>query len=674
MEPSTLLRSLILLFILMLLGTAALAETRVALVIGAGQYKGDNALANPTNDAKLASSALRQSGFDVTMILDPDLATFSGSLATFGKKAELADVALVYYAGHGVEVDGVNWLLPVTADGSTAADLPSQAIRASAVADVVAGARKVRLVILDACRHNPYAASFRRAAAHAATSDNVVILFAAQPGAAASDGSGAANIHSSPFAAAFAALVREPGLRLASLPARLSRDVAARLGREQRPDQRGIFDEPDWMFTPSLGTVSAPLTPEIFNGVPVRNEVMRQFVPVQPSKSKPAPTPVTRPTPVPKPAAPAAPVPFDFERAAWDLCAKGKTASPCDAYLAKYPGGRWADLAATRIKDMNAQPASAPSRPTAPVAAPVDEKEKADWLLCQNSTVSGPCERYVETYPAGRWTEQAKTRIRSSNAAAQDKLVAEQAKAAAAQQASQEQAAAAAEKADWGNCQTSNSAAACERFIIAYPASARTGAARELVAKFRADSEEKAAWTACQNGDSALQCEKYLAAFRSGPNAATATSLIAKYAKADQDRLKAEQEKTAWSLCESGKTALPCNDYLRAFADGRFADSARTRIRILETAATEPEMVPALGLVVKRNDKGEMVVVSVQQFSSAMGNVFGGDIIIKINDQPTKSSDLPRQTIEAGLAAQSGRIKLLVRRGPAAVTVVIRAR
>ncbi|MBC7504699.1 MAG: caspase family protein [Sandarakinorhabdus sp.] len=728
------LRSIILLLCLSLFGTPALAETRVALVIGAGNYGHGNTLANPANDARLVAGALRQSDFAVTELHDPDLAAFKSALTAFRQKARAADVALVYYAGHGIEVNGTNWLLPVSATGHSAADLDSQAIRASAVMAAVSGAKAVRLVVLDACRDNPYAHDARRP--DAGSLSNVVLLLATQPGMTASDGAAHSRFAPSPFAAspfalAFAARIREPGLRLASLPARLALDLKA---RNQRPDQRGIFDDPDWMFvpTPASPTTAAARSERLQLALASRrHELTRQFVipgtPAPKPKPAPAPAPAAKPKPAP---APVAPAPYDFERGAWNLCEKSKSSSPCDAYLAKYPNGKWADLARTRINDIATAPAPAPVVVRAPAAPVAEDKEKTDWLACQNSNASGPCERYLETYPTGRWAPQAKTRVATYAAAAQDKLNAEKAKAAAAQQASQQQAAAAQqaaqqqaaaaqekgdfdacqsgigpaacekfiaaypnsvraaaardrvgkfrsegeESAAWGLCQSSSGPGACEKYLSSYPTGAHASAARDMATRFRSEGEEKSAWAQCQTADSAAPCERYLAAYRAGPNAGAASALIARFAKADLDRQKAEQEKTAWSLCEAGKTALPCNDYLRNFPTGGFAESARTRIRVLETAATEPEMVPALGLVIRRNDNGEMVIVSVQQYSSAMGNVFGGDVIVKINDQPTKPSDPPRQTIEAALAAASGRVKLLIRRGPAAVTAVIRAR
>lgn len=299
---------------------------RVALVIGVSSYKSVQPLANPAKDARLIAQSLRATNFDVTEVIDPDYAQFGQSIARFRLKAQKADVAVVYFAGHGVEVDGVNWLLPTTVVGSAPEDLQFEAIRAAAIADVVSPARTVRMVILDACRNNPFKASrgwatgrrsFGSRGLAREAAGNVVVLMATQPGETAADGVGQAN---SPFAASLATLIREPALRLSSLPSRISREVRQRTGSEQAPDQQGIFDEPDWMFSAATVTTAA-----------VRSE------------------------PAPAEAGAGA----DLETAAWELCSRSVTAAPCRRYQERYPKGRYFGLAGERIHDLSQLPAPA---------------------------------------------------------------------------------------------------------------------------------------------------------------------------------------------------------------------------------------------------------------------------------------------------------------------------
>ena len=139
---------------------AALAEPRLALVVGNGAYTSVNALKNPAHDAELIAGALRASGFEVTLLPDADLATMTAGIAAFGKALRAAGpeaTGLFYYAGHGVQSFAENYLLPVDAALTDAADLSLVAVDAQVVLRQMASARnRVNIVILDACRNNPF--------------------------------------------------------------------------------------------------------------------------------------------------------------------------------------------------------------------------------------------------------------------------------------------------------------------------------------------------------------------------------------------------------------------------------------------------------------------------------------------------------------------------------------
>jgi hypothetical protein len=136
---------------------------KVALIIGNGAYKNVEPLANPPRDAKLIASTFRELGF-ATVTLMPDLSRdkFFAALHEFGVEAEKADWAVVYYAGHGMEIGGVNYLIPVDARLKADSDAETQAVALEQVIAAVAGARKLRLVMLDACRDNPFEKTMQR--------------------------------------------------------------------------------------------------------------------------------------------------------------------------------------------------------------------------------------------------------------------------------------------------------------------------------------------------------------------------------------------------------------------------------------------------------------------------------------------------------------------------------
>src|SRR5882757_387286 len=188
--------------------TAANAEKRVAFVVGNGTYKNVAALPNPPIDAKAMAAVLRKVGFDVVEGSNLTRDKMTEKLLDFGKKAQGADVALFFYAGHGIAISGTNYLLPVDADIKSEMDVKlGAAINVDLTLEQTMGDAKVKLVFLDACRDNPFAAKIRSARATRSLSvesglaemksgEGTLIAFATGPGQTALDGEEGTN---SPF-------------------------------------------------------------------------------------------------------------------------------------------------------------------------------------------------------------------------------------------------------------------------------------------------------------------------------------------------------------------------------------------------------------------------------------------------------------------------------------------
>jgi uncharacterized caspase-like protein len=144
------------------LGHEVHADTRVALVIGNSSYTGVPALATPRRDAEAIAKLFKESGFDqVRLVLDAGNTAFRRAVRQFEEISAGADIAVVFYAGHGLEVRGVNYLIPVDATLASELDAPDEAVSLDRLVSAT-GARKWRLVLLDACRDNPYAGRMRR--------------------------------------------------------------------------------------------------------------------------------------------------------------------------------------------------------------------------------------------------------------------------------------------------------------------------------------------------------------------------------------------------------------------------------------------------------------------------------------------------------------------------------
>jgi len=137
------------------------AEHRVALVIGNGAYVGAGALRNPANDARGMSKILRDQGFLVIEHIDADMRTMRRAVVEFGEKMREGGVGLLYYSGHGMQVNGRNYLIPVDAEIPSEAYIAAETLEVDSVLGQMDAARsRVNVVILDACRNNPYARRF----------------------------------------------------------------------------------------------------------------------------------------------------------------------------------------------------------------------------------------------------------------------------------------------------------------------------------------------------------------------------------------------------------------------------------------------------------------------------------------------------------------------------------
>ena len=224
--------------------TTAQADKRVAFVVGNGAYKNVAALPNPAIDAKSMAKLLRNVGFDVVEGSNLTRDTMTERLLDFGKKAEGADVALFFYAGHGIAVNGTNYLLPVDADLKSEMDVKlGAAINVDLTLEQTMGDAKVKLVFLDACRDNPFAAKIRSAKATRSVNvqtglaemksgEGTLIAFATGPGQTALDGEVGTN---SPFTRALMANIVSPGVEIQQAMTKVRAQVQEETSKGQLP-------------------------------------------------------------------------------------------------------------------------------------------------------------------------------------------------------------------------------------------------------------------------------------------------------------------------------------------------------------------------------------------------------------------------------------------------------
>jgi len=245
-----------------LLGShAAFAESRVALVIGQSNYRAVVPLPNPANDARAMSQLLGNAGFEVMDAADLSQNEMREKVGDFAAKVAAKGpdtVALVFYAGHGLQIDGENFLVPVDVDPKRETDIPLQAIRLNDVLNTLTSVpSKTRILLLDACRNNPFPAINRSAGHGLAIVDaktgapGTFMSFSTSPGAEAEDGSGA----DSPYTTALLSAAKEPGLSIEDTFKRVRVSVnKATEGRQTPWDSSSLTD--DFRFFPGSGAVA----------------------------------------------------------------------------------------------------------------------------------------------------------------------------------------------------------------------------------------------------------------------------------------------------------------------------------------------------------------------------------------------------------------------------------
>lgn len=219
------------------------AEQRVALVIGNGAYRSVPELRNSRNDADDISEQLKRLGFSVIDGRDLDRSAMQATLGRFAQRLKGADAGLVYYSGHGLQINGQNFLVPVDLKLDDGAFTPFEMVRLDDVVEALSYTDGVRLLVLDACRDNPFAnslaqnkgsrgASTTRGLAKIERSQGMLIAYSTQPNAVAADGTG----RNSPFTAALVREMQVPGLEVATVFRRVAVNVNRETGGAQTPE------------------------------------------------------------------------------------------------------------------------------------------------------------------------------------------------------------------------------------------------------------------------------------------------------------------------------------------------------------------------------------------------------------------------------------------------------
>ena len=332
---------------------AAPGKAQVALVVGIGAYQNAPPLPNPPNDARALAESLKKLGFQVELAVDPDKARLEQAIKRFGDQLQGAKVGLFFYAGHGLQVNGRNFLVPADAKIDNERSLPFAAVDADLVLTQMETSTPVSLIFLDACRDNPFSRSLARSMgtrssavgrglAQIAAGEGSLIVFATQPGNVAEDG----QTGHSPFTEALLKNLTAPGLEVRQMLTRVRLQVKEQTNGKQIP----------WDHS--------SLTQDYFFMGPTTVIVQPQAAPAAEPKA-------------------AGVDPMAVQLSLWESVRTSQDPADFEDYLKQYPDGKFAAIARRRLAALKTaslkerEPAPQPTRPTPEIERPPSKTSPA---------------------------------------------------------------------------------------------------------------------------------------------------------------------------------------------------------------------------------------------------------------------------------------------------------
>ena len=566
-------------------GAARAAEKRVALVVGNSSYQTVPQLPNPSRDATSVARMFRDAGFDtVETVLDVGNLEFKRAIRKFEAIADQADIAVVFYAGHGLEISGVNYLIPVDARLASDRDAEDEAIPLERLVSSADGAKRLRLIILDACRDNPYVRVMRRerkniSASRAVsaglgkvepTSTDTLIAYAAKAGSTAEDGEG----QHSPFTTSVLKNLTVPGLDVRLAFGRVRDEVLKMTASRQEPFVYG-----------SLGGGNIALVPAPAKAPEAAvNDIKADYELVQKIGSK----------------------------RAWEV------------FLGTHPTGFYADLARAQIEALNPQAnvnlAALPQPPAQSREVPT--RESLEWDNVKDAADPAALQRFIRRFPNSPLTVNAQQRIDVLKKAAEEREAQARAEREAARKAAEEarrqaEAVRAEQAAARKREEDERRAKAAEAAEKARAAEAERKAAEARQRAEQAEKDRAAAEAAAQRAAAERQAK--------AAEAAEKTKAAAAERKAIEDKRKAEQE-AAEAKAASERQA-------------READEARRKVEIAaaKEAACKFEQ-GKLEQIIAKGSEGSGIE-DLKAFAKAITcDRLGGVVVAALNNFNTEAA------------------------------------
>ena len=360
-------------------GNVALAASRIALVIGNSNYR-NSPLANPVRDATLMASTLRSVGFEVLEYTDLDRRSLRKAFITFGDRLQKAGkdtTALIYYAGHGIQVEGENYLIPIGARIEVEVDVEIEGVRATSLLRTLRDAQTaLNIVILDACRNNPFQSGSRSAHRGLARMDvptGTLLAYSTAPGRVAEDGDG----RNSTYTRALAKAIRQPGAKIEDVFKVVRVNVMDRTQGRQVPWESSSLTG-DFIFLPgetetARASSTAPSSPQVDDTA----------------------------------------LEFEF----WKSVSDSTDPGLFQAYLDRFPNGTFAAIAEARVKSLTqAEPDQAVTASLA-TPPPTEQTDRSMWEAVKTSKSAEQVQTYLDTFPDGEFAALAHAKLGTLNAA-----------------------------------------------------------------------------------------------------------------------------------------------------------------------------------------------------------------------------------------------------------------
>ena len=547
------------------------SDKRIALVIGNAAYTKAKPLANPANDATDMAAALKLLGFEVISGTNQNKRQMETLIRDFGSKLASGGIGLFYYAGHGLQVNGENYLVPIDADIPQEDEVKYAAVPIGLVLDKMTSAKNdLNIVILDACRNNPFARSWRGyrdvgnndGLAKISPPTGTFVLYATEPGKTASDGAGRNGL----FTESLLKQIKKPSVEYYQMVRALSVDVYQKSKGQQLPWNEGNSLS-EFYFNPIQAAVN-PVT-----NTPIRNE----------NAVVPKPTPLPTPTPV------SVAKSFDAEGIYWSEISRRDTRSGYELYLAEYPTGKYAAEAKNRIDKFKQDE-----------LLHLKELERTKWREAQSLDSKNAYNAYITAYPNGEFVADARSNIKAIETNE--------------------------ERAKWLEDQKLNTKDSYQSYLSAYPngefaANARTGI-NALETK-----EDQAKWDEVQILNRKTAFKSYLSAYPNGKYETTAKQRIKEFDDAEALKQKEQEkavEKGKWDDAERLKTVAGYKDYLAAYPKGEFASLARLSLRdlgvVLDALVVTPSITspPVTTTTKVGNNSGTILAGTVRKNSIGM--------------------------------------------------------